>query len=279
MIIRFVLVVMLGIFSVSICGQTSAKKRIGIIGLDTSHAIVFASMFNGADAKPEFADYQVTMAYPLGSKTIEEGYTRVPGFIEKAEKLGIKIAGSIEELLKQADYVLIETQDGKLHIEQALEVFKAGKPLFIDKPMGATLTDVCLIYELGKKYNVPVYTTSSFRYTDTVMEISSGKKGKVLGADCFGPCQEEPTHAPLFWYGIHGVEMLFTVMGTGCESVTKTHTMKQTWLLVSGKIKESEPIAVCASGKDPITISEVLPIVKRKRSRLTNMTDTAIQVL
>jgi hypothetical protein len=27
-----------------------------------------------------------------------------------------------------------------------------------------------------------------------------------------------------FWYGIHGVETLFTVMGPGCKTVVRTHT-------------------------------------------------------
>jgi hypothetical protein len=221
---KVLFILIMGLIVLTLEGQEKAKKRIGIIGLDTKHSIDFASMFNGADVKTEFGDYRVTVAYPWGSKTIEIGYTRVPGFTEDAKKLGIKIAKSIDELLSQVDYVLLETQDGNLHIDQALAVFKAGKPVFIDKPLAANLNDVCLIYELGKKYKVPVFATSSFRYTEPVLEISGGKKGKVLGADCFGPCEEEPSHASLFWYGIHGVEMLFTVMGTGCESVTRTHT-------------------------------------------------------
>lgn len=214
----------LGLLTFTITGQEQPKKRIGIIGLDTKHAIDFASMFNGNEARPEFGNYQVTVAYPWGSKTIEIGYSRVPAFTEQAKKLGIKITGSIDELLPQVDYVLLETQDGNLHIEQALKVFKAGKPVFIDKPFAANLADICIIYELAKKYNIPVYTTSSFRYTDPVLEISTGRKGKVRGADCFGPCEEEPSHASLFWYGIHGAEMLFTLLGTGCESVTRFHT-------------------------------------------------------
>ena len=221
---KVLFILIMGLIVLTLEGQEKAKKRIGIIGLDTKHSIDFASMFNGADVKTEFGDYRVTVAYPWGSKTIEVGYTRVPGFTEDAKKLGIKIAKSIDELLSQVDYVLLETQDGNLHIDQALAVFKAGKPVFIDKPLAENLTDVCLIYELGKKYKVPVFATSSFRYTEPVLEISGGKKGKVLGADCFGPCEEEPSNASLFWYGIHGVEMLFTVMGTGCESVTRTHT-------------------------------------------------------
>jgi hypothetical protein len=222
--IKILLTLLIGLIAFKTECQEKAKKSIGIIGLDTSHSISFAAMFNGSEAKPEFGNYHVTVAYPWGSKTIEEGYSRVPGFVEKAKELGIKIADSIEELLSQVDYVLLETQDGNVHIEQALAVFKAGKPVFIDKPMAANLSDVCLIYELGKRYNVPVFTTSSLRYTEPLLEISDGKKGKVLGSDCFGPCQEEPSHASLFWYGIHGVEMLFTIMGTGCQSVTRTHT-------------------------------------------------------
>jgi hypothetical protein len=215
---------LMGFFVSALAGQEKSKKSIGIIGLDTKHCIDFASMFNGTEKKSEFNDYRVTMAYPWGSKTIEIGYSRIPVFTEEAKKLGITIVGSISELLTQVDYVLLETQDGKLHINQVLEVFKAGKPVFIDKPFADNLADVCLIYELGKKFNVPVFGTSSLRYIEPLKEISGGAKGKVLGADCFGPCEEEPSHPSLFWYGIHGVEMLYTVMGTGCESVTRTHT-------------------------------------------------------
>lgn len=210
--------------SLAAFGQTSGTKRIGIIGLDTSHATTFAAMLNGKDADPEFADFRVTAAYPWGSKTIEIGYSRIPGFTEKVKDLGVKITESIDELLQEVDYVMLETQDGNLHVEQALAVFKAGKPVFIDKPMAADLADICLIYDLAAKYHVPVYTASSFRYTEPVQEAASGKKGRTLGADCFGPCSEEPSHESLFWYGIHGVEMLYTVMGTGCETVVRVHT-------------------------------------------------------
>jgi len=205
-------------------GQTPSVKRIGVIGLDTSHAPTFTAMFNGKDANPEFADFRVTIAYPWGSKTIQEGYSRVPMFTERMQELGVKIAGSIEELLQEVDFVLLETQDGHIKVEQALAVFKAGKPVFMDKPIAASLADVCLIYELADKYKVPAFTTSSFRYIAPVLEVTSGKRGSVLGADCFGPCIEEPSHPSLYWYGIHGVEMLFSIMGTGCESVTRSHT-------------------------------------------------------
>jgi len=215
----------------TVTGQTPSVKRIGIIGLDTSHSTTFAAMFNGNDANPEFADFRVTVAYPWGSKTIEDGYSRVPMFTERIEAMGVRIVGSIDELLQEVDFVMLETQDGNLRLEQALPVFKAGKPVFLDKPMAANLTGVCLLYELAAKYDVPLFSTSSFRYIAPVLEATSGKRGSVLGADCFGPCKEEPSHPSLYWYGMHAVEMLFTVMGTGCKTVTRIHT-KETDLAV-----------------------------------------------
>ena len=217
--------------TLNVFGQTSNVKRIGIIGLDTSHSTTFAAMFNGEKANPEFADFRVTVAYPWGSKTIRDGYSRVPMFTEQIRALGIKIAESIDELLQEVDFVMLETQDGHIKVEQVLAVFKAGKPVFMDKPIASNLADVCLIYELSEKYKVPAFTTSSFRYIAPVMEVTSGRRGRVLGADCFGPCDEEPSHPSLYWYGIHGVEMLLSVMGPGCETVTRSHT-EDTDLLV-----------------------------------------------
>ncbi|MDP2114964.1 MAG: gfo/Idh/MocA family oxidoreductase, partial [Bacteroidota bacterium] len=114
-----------------------------------------------------------------------------------------------------------ETNDGRLHLEQALPVLKAGKRMFIDKPMAASLADAIAIFEASKKYKVPIFSSSSLRYINGMDEVISGKIGKVLGAETYSPAKLEKTHPDLFWYGIHGVETLFTAMGTGCKSVVR----------------------------------------------------------
>lgn len=200
-------------------------KRVGMIGLDTSHSIAFSKVLNDAAAAPEYGGYKVVAAYPHGSKDIKSSVDRIPGYTEDAKKLGVAIVASIEELLKQVDVVLLETNDGRLHLEQALPVLKAGKRLFIDKPVAASLKDAVAIYEAAKKYDVPVFSSSSLRYTKSAQEIAQGKIiGKVLGAETFSPCKLEPTHPDLFWYGIHGVELLYTVMGKGCKTVVRIQT-------------------------------------------------------
>ena len=69
-----------------------------------------------------------------------------------------------------------------------------------------------------------MFSSSSLRFSQDVQDIASGKTiGKVLGADTFSPCSLEKTHPDLYWYGIHGVETLFTVLGRGCKQVIRAH--------------------------------------------------------
>lgn len=189
--------------------------RIGIIGLDTSHSVAFTKIFNDPAAADDLGGFRVVAAYPKGSNDIEISVSRIAGFTKEIEAFGVQIVSSIEELIDKADVVLLETNDGRLHLEQALRVLKAGKKLFIDKPVAATLAGVVSIFEAAKKYDVPVFSSSSLRYFENVTDIETGKIGKVTGADTFSPATLEKTHSDLFWYGIHGVEMLFTVLGTG----------------------------------------------------------------
>jgi hypothetical protein len=201
-------------------GRDEKGKRIGIIGLDTSHSIAFTREFNSPDAGPELGGFKIVASYPHGSREIESSYTRIPGYTEQVQKLGVKISDSIEALLKEVDLVLLETNDGRLHLEQALQVLKAGKTMFIDKPMTASLKDAIIIFKEAEKRKVPVFSCSSLRFMASAQAVlKSGSS--VTGASVHSPCTLEKTHPDLFWYGIHGVETLFTVMGTGCKDVTR----------------------------------------------------------
>jgi predicted dehydrogenase len=199
--------------------------KIGIIGLDTSHAPAFTKLFNAENPKPELAGFRVVAAYPYGSRDIKSSTDRIPGYIGQVKELGVEIVDSIEELLKRVDVVLLETNDGKPHLEQARAVFKAKKPVFIDKPVAGTLADAIKIYQEAEVAGVPMFSSSSLRYQKNVHAVRHEQKiGKVLSCDAYSPATLEPSHPDLFWYGIHGVEILFTAMGPGCETVTRFST-------------------------------------------------------
>ncbi|HUG17705.1 MAG TPA: Gfo/Idh/MocA family oxidoreductase, partial [Planctomycetaceae bacterium] len=139
--------------------------KIGIIGLDTSHVIAFTKAINAEEPKPEFKGFRIVAAYPQGSPDIESSTTRVPGYTKQVQDMGVEIVDSIEELAQRVDAVLLETNDGRPHLEQLIPCLKAGKPVFIDKPVAGSLVDAIAIYEAAKKFNVPVFSSSSLRYT------------------------------------------------------------------------------------------------------------------
>jgi predicted dehydrogenase len=198
-----------------------SKKRIGIVGLDSSHAIAFTKELNANVSNESYKGYQVVAAYPMGSPSIPLNAERIPKFTEEIKKYGVEIVGTIEALLKKVDVVLLETNDGNLHLQQAEIILKAKKPLFIDKPIANSYHDALKIFELSDKYKTPVFSTSSLRYISGIEQI---EQNTVLGADVYSPAYTEPSHKDLYWYGIHGVEMLFTLLGPNCVSVQTQHT-------------------------------------------------------
>ena len=219
-----VVVTLLSIQTQMSLAEDAKELKVGMIGLDTSHSIAFTKVLNDAAAADEVANCKVTIAYPYGSRKIESSYSRIPGYTEQMKEMGVEIAESIDEVLAEVDVVLLETNDGNPHLEQAMAVIDAGKPLFIDKPVAGSLADAIAIYQYAEKNQVPVFTSSSLRYSKGAVEIRNGSIGKVHGAETFSPAHLEPSHPDLFWYGIHGVEALFTVMGAGCESVVRVST-------------------------------------------------------
>jgi predicted dehydrogenase len=198
--------------------------RVGIIGLDTSHSPAFTRLINSADGEGLIDTYEVVAAFPYGSRTIASSYERIPQYTEAVRGLDVEIVDSIEDLLSRVDVVLLETNDGTLHLEQALQVIAAGKPLFIDKPVAASLEEVLAVFDAADAAGVPLFSSSSLRYMSSAQAVRGGSIGTVLGATTYSPAHLEPSHPDLYWYGIHGVETLFTVMGTGCEVIVRTHT-------------------------------------------------------
>jgi hypothetical protein len=210
----------------TLSAASQTPLRVGIIGLDTSHVTAFTKILHNPKNEGDLAGFRVVAAFPGGSQDIPASRDRLAGFTKTLrETYGVEIVDSIDDLLNKVDVVLLESVDGRPHLQQALPVLKAGKKLFIDKPVAGSLADALRIYELARQYKVPVFSSSSYRFAKSISDVRKDPKvGKVLGCMTYAPCELEPHHPDLFWYGIHGVEALYTIMGTGCQSVTRTHT-------------------------------------------------------
>lgn len=224
-------VVLLLVAAIVQAEEKPAPLKVGIIGLDTSHVTAFTGLLN-KDNKGALENMRVVAAFPAGSPDLDISSKRIDGFTKTLrEKHKVEIVDSIDELLKKVDVVLLESVDGRPHLEQAKPVFKAGKPVFIDKPIAASLADTIEIYELAKKHKVPCFSSSSLRFSDKLKALAKDESiGKLERCDTTGPISPLKGHPELFFYGIHGIEMLFTVLGPGCESVTwKDGVVTGTW--------------------------------------------------
>lgn len=202
-------------------GSSKSPKEIklGVVGLAV-HSAAFSTFLNDKDKKEDLAGCYIDSLYhPPGNPDVEFTVDQLADFKSTVEKAGVKIVSSMEALLERVDGILIETNDGRPHMQEVLPALKAGKPVFVDKPVAEDLRGVIDIYNAAAEYNVPIFSSSSLRYGTRPQEINTKKKDKVLGANTYSPASLEPGHTDLYWYGIHGVEMLYTVMGEGCQEV------------------------------------------------------------
>jgi hypothetical protein len=200
----------------------SADFRLGIVGTDTSHASAFTKMLNDDPAQADhIAGARVVAAFKGGSGDIEESHSRVERYAEELRsKWGVEIVPDIATLLTKVDAVLIESTDGRIHLEQARPVIAAHKPMFIDKPLASTLEDAREIARLAAEAKVPWFSSSSLRFGAIGVSM---KLPDITGVFTWGPGPFEPHHyLDLSWYAVHPIEVLYTIMGRGCVSVTRT---------------------------------------------------------
>jgi hypothetical protein len=224
------------ILIIALCaGLANAELRLGIVGTDTSHVIAFTKVLNDPASPDYVPGAKIVAAYKGGSKDLESSWSRVDKYADELRtKWKVEIMPDIPSLCRRVDAVLLESVDGRPHLAQAKQIIAAGKPMFIDKPLAATLEDAREIARLAKEAGVPWFSSSSLRYGEvgTTMKFHD-----TQGVTTWGPGPVEEHHyLELAWYAIHPIEMLYALMGQGCTEVTRTDTPGAT--VVVGKWKD-----------------------------------------
>jgi len=200
------------------------ELRIGLIGLDTSHAVEFTKLLNDPKNPAHVAGARVVAAFPGGSADLPSSIDRVPQYTATLrDQWQVEIVADIPALLARVDAVLLLSVDGRPHLEQIRPVIAARKPVFIDKPLAASLKDAREIYRLCAEARVPCFSSSGLRFYPGIQALKTAA-GEIHGVEAFSPAPTEPHHPDLYWYGIHGVEILYTLMGPGCQWIERTFT-------------------------------------------------------
>jgi predicted dehydrogenase len=199
----------------------SAEIRVGIIGTDTSHATAFTALLNDPSNPKHIPGAKVVAAYKGGSSDLPASAKRVDQYADElVKRWGVKLYDDIPSMCRDVDAILLESVDGRPHLAQARLAFAANKPVFIDKPLASTFADAQAIAKLARDNGVPWFSASSLRWVPLVEQLKSPSNKSVT---TWGPAELEPTHQlDLSWYGIHAVELLYALLGPGCEEVTRT---------------------------------------------------------
>lgn len=213
--------------STAFAAEPATPVKVGVIGLDNYQAVAFTQLWHDPKASGDLAGIKVVAAYSVGSPDIEESVRELPKWTEGIQKLGVPLVDSVDKLLKQVDAVIVMSIDGRAHLEQVKPVIRAKKPVWIGRPMAASLRDVVEMFRLAKEANVPLSSWSQHRFSPGFIGMRNHEEvGSVLGCDVYGGAPREPHHPDLFWHSIHGVETLYAIMGPGCVSVTRAATDK-----------------------------------------------------
>lgn len=193
--------------------------RAGIIGTDTAHAPELTNLFR---MHPEWK-IRVVAAVQAGSPDLPVSAERVAkGAALLHARFGVEIVGSIEDLLPRVEVVLLEGVDGRAHLAQATPVLQAGKRLFIDKPLAASLEDARRIVQLSRETGTPFFSCSSYRFHPDVPRLRDEPGvGRVSEVQTSSPFSTLEFHPDLYFSGIHGVEALYAILGPGCVSVSR----------------------------------------------------------
>jgi predicted dehydrogenase len=197
--------------------------RLGMLDFDTSHVVEFAKRLNHVKVpQDEWIDgATVVVGCPGTSQIMPE---RIPGYRKEIEQMGITLVERPEDMIGKVDGMLIESQQGGVHLERTRPFLEAGLPCFVDKPFTCSVGDARKLAELAAAKRVPLFSASALRFVPELTKFTDdAKHGKLIGVLAFGPAHLHNLNPGLFHYGIHAVEMLYTLMGPGCRRVTCTH--------------------------------------------------------
>lgn len=209
------------LFPLNAVADERKPVRVGVVGVDNYQAVAYTQLFNDKKAMGDLAGLRVVAAFPdSASQDIPESVDSFPKWKADIVKYDVKLVDSIDELLRCCDAVMIMSLDGRKHLAQATPVLKTGKRLYIGRPLAASLDDAIKILRVAEETRTPCWTSSQHRFSPGFIGMRNHPEvGKVLGCDVYGGCPTESHHAELYWHAVHSIETLYTIMGTGCETV------------------------------------------------------------
>ena len=192
--------------------------RIGAIGIDSSHLPEFSRRMKELNAAKK-TRCLVTHVFDPGGHDLP----KAAEWLAKTRDMGAQQVGSMDELLKSVDGVMVLSVNGNKHLPLSLPSLERGLPTYIDKPLTCNLSEAKQLLATARKTSARCYSASSLRFPAEVTEMDKAALGALKAIDAFGPGSIHALMEGLFFYGVHTIEMVDALWGPGVKRVSAVH--------------------------------------------------------
>jgi predicted dehydrogenase len=142
-------------------------------------------------------------------------------YVDELSAAGVELVDREEQLLGRVDAVFVLSNEGGVHLARSEPFLHAGVPVFVDKPLATSTADARRIVARAVRSGTCVISCSALRWAHDLRALAQDlDAGEIRGADVFAPAPLHDRNPGLFHYGVHGVEMLYALLGPGCVSVS-----------------------------------------------------------
>lgn len=178
--------------------------RIGLVGVDSSHAEDFLRHFN---REGRYGDTSVTAFWAGDDARAAELSAFAPGVVAVATP---------EELVGDVDCVIVGDRHGNRHLQHALPAIAAGKPVFVDKPFACSVEDAMAMVDAAERSGSPLLSGSALRWQEQVVMLKARLaylEGPV-SIRAHGTWYPDSEYGGAIFYAIHVIELVQELIGT-----------------------------------------------------------------
>lgn len=223
--------------------MNKAVLRLGVIGLSpgNGHPYSWAAIFNGYDPEhmakcpfPVIPEYLSQQSFPEASiqqARVTHIWTQDIEVSKKVARASYieKIVLHYEDMIGEVDAVLLARDDADLHVEMSTPFIKAGLPIYIDKPIANSLSDLEQLLAL-EQFPGQIFSCSALRYAKefNLSRAALNELGEIQYVDAVISKDWEK-------YGIHLIDPVFNLLSfPKAELDAKTfHSRDKSVVLVS----------------------------------------------
>lgn len=171
--------------------------RIAVVGTENSHATEIVRHLNAPPASDRAR--VVALVGPDDDRNRElaaaGGITRV--------------VPTSAELIGEVDALIATNRDGALHRAHAVPFLEAGVPVWVDKPLAASVADAEAIIDAALRTGTPMTSYSAVRWVPDADALAAAGAGigDVQAVTVTGPADPGSPYSGIFFYGIHAADL------------------------------------------------------------------------